>query len=177
MERPTTAFFMKPYKTTDSSTRIKFMRPILSASLVAAVLILASGCGGGSPEPQASSPPSIGSDLSAAELEHGIGPISAFTLDAVDQALAATGEEVFTVKCSACHKMNERYVGPALGDVTTRRSPAYIMNMILNPEGMVQRHPEARKLLTEFMTPMANQNLTEEEARAVLEFLRTQAPQ
>lgn len=153
------------------------MRHTISASLVLTVLLLAAGCGGGSPEPQASSTPSAGSDLSAAELEHGIGPISAFTLDAVDPALAATGEEVFTVKCSACHKMSERYVGPALGDVTTRRSPAYIMNMILNPEGMVQRHPEARKLLAEFMTPMANQNLTEEEARAVLEFLRTQAPQ
>jgi mono/diheme cytochrome c family protein len=153
------------------------MRHILSASLVLTVLLLPSGCGGGSPEPQASTAPPTGGDLSAAELEHGIGPISAFTLDAVDQALATTGEEVFTVKCSACHKMGERYVGPALGDVTTRRSPAYIMNMILNPEGMVQRHPEARKLLAEFMTPMANQNLTQEEARAVLEFLRTQVPQ
>lgn len=145
--------------------------------LVVAALILIMGCGGGSQEQQAPAEQTDESGLTAAQLEHGIGPISAFTPEEVDPAVATVGEEVFTVKCSACHKISERYVGPALADVTTRRSPAYIMNMILNPEEMVQRHPEARALLAQFMTPMANQNLTEEEARAVLEFLRTQVPQ
>ena len=151
------------------------MKAIVYSCLV--FFALAAGCGGGSQDPQAPTPPSADGGLSAAELEHGIGPISSFTLEAVDPVLADTGAAVFLVKCSACHKMNERYVGPALADVTTRRSPAYIMNMILNPEEMIQRHPEAKALLAQFMTPMANQNLTEEEARAVLEFLRTQVPQ
>jgi hypothetical protein len=39
---------------------------------------------------------------------------------------------------------------------------------------MVQQDPTAKELLAEFMTPMPNQNLTEEEARAVLEYFRTQ---
>jgi cytochrome c1 len=74
-----------------------------------------------------------------------------------------------------CHKMDTLYVGPALGEVTARRTPAYIMNMILNPQEMVERHPIAKQLLAERMTFMANQNLTVDEARAVVEYLRTQA--
>jgi hypothetical protein len=49
------------------------------------------------------------------------------------------------------------------------------MNMILNPEGMLAEHPEARAMLAQFAVPMANQNLTEDQARAVLEYLRVEA--
>lgn len=115
-------------------------------------------------------------ELSAFELEHGIGPIKApVVLGPVDPALAATGQGIFEQKCSACHKMETKYVGPALGEVTTRRSPAFVMNMILNPMEMVERHPIGKQLLAEHMTFMANQNLTQDDARAVLEYLRTQA--
>lgn len=115
-------------------------------------------------------------ELSAFELEHGIGPIKErLTLGPIDAGLAATGKGIFELKCTACHKMGEKYVGPALGEVTTRRSPEYVMNMILNPMEMVEHHPVAKQLLAEHMTFMANQNLTVEEARAVLEYLRTQA--
>lgn len=114
--------------------------------------------------------------LTAFELEHGIGPVKEpIPLGAIDKAMAATGETVFETKCSACHKMDTLYIGPALGDVTTRRSGAFVMNMILNPQEMVERHPVAKQLLAERMTFMANQNLTLEEARAVLEYLRTQS--
>ena len=114
-------------------------------------------------------------ELTAFELEHGIGPVKEpIQLGALDKAMAATGETVFETKCSACHKMDTLYIGPALGDVTTRRSGAFVMNMIPNPQEMVERHPVAKQLLAERMTFMANQNLTLEEARAVLEYLRTQ---
>ena len=48
------------------------------------------------------------------------------------------------------------------------------MNMVLNPQEMTRQDPTAKELLGEFMTQMPNQNLTEEEARAVLEYFRTQ---
>ena len=48
------------------------------------------------------------------------------------------------------------------------------MNMILNPDVMIKENELARNLYLEFNgSPMSNQGLTEEEARAVLEFLRT----
>ncbi len=107
------------------------------------------------------------------EMENGIGPVKEkLQLGAIDNALAKKGEDIFTAKCSACHKLDERYVGPAQRDVIERRTPEYIMNMILNPDEMIKRHPEAKKMLAQFMTPMANQNLSFEEARAVLEYFR-----
>jgi hypothetical protein len=46
--------------------------------------------------------------------------------------------------------------------------------MALNPEGMYTRHPDVKKLLGEYMTQMPNQQLTPQDARAVVEYLRTQ---
>jgi cytochrome c len=152
----------------------------ISGLLGLAVLVMAAGCGKEGEENERGEHKSEESreaeGLTAFELEHGIGPIKeAMTLASVDGALAERGKGVFELKCSMCHKMDTTYIGPALGEVTTQRSPAYIMNMILNPQEMVERHPIAKKLLAERMTFMANQNLTMEESRAVLGYLRTQA--
>ncbi|HEY9220071.1 MAG: cytochrome c [Lutibacter sp.] len=105
--------------------------------------------------------------------DKGIGPITSITLGEIDQKMADEGKAVFLAKCSACHKISKRVVGPALVGVTTRRSPEWIMNMILNPEKMVAENPIAKKLLAEYVAPMANQNLTEAEARLILEYFRT----
>ena len=106
--------------------------------------------------------------------DKGIGPIKELELGEIDPDLTKIGEELFIIKCSACHKMNKRFVGPALVGVTERRSPEWIMNMILNPDQMVKENPAAKQLLMEYLSPMANQSLTEDEARAILEYFRTQ---
>ena len=55
-----------------------------------------------------------------------------------------------------------------------RRSPEWIMNMILNPQEMVEKDRCAKDLLVEFNgAAMANQNLTREQARDILEYFRT----
>ncbi|MEQ9404056.1 MAG: cytochrome c [Cyclobacteriaceae bacterium] len=106
---------------------------------------------------------------------HGIGPIKAFELPAeIDQEMALKGQEIYDGKCTACHKAEKRFIGPAPKGILERRTPAWVMNMILNPEEMVQKDPMAKKLLMEYNgSPMANQSLTEEDARAVLEYFRT----
>ena len=138
------------------------------------VLFLVS-CGGGDSEAtkEAAAPKLSPDGLTQEQLKHGVGPISALTLGPQDDALAAKGAEVFELKCVACHKVNERLVGPPLAGVTTKRTPAFIMNMILNPEEMVKKHPEVRAMLAEFYVPMTFQNVTEDDARAILEYLRT----
>ena len=105
--------------------------------------------------------------------DKGIGPIKSITLGEIDEAMVAEGQVVFKAKCSACHKISKRFVGPGLAGITERRSPEWIMNMILNPEVMVAENPIAKKLLAEYLAPMANQNLTEKEARQILEYFRT----
>lgn len=103
----------------------------------------------------------------------GIGPVKQVELGPVDQAMADEGKEIFEGYCAHCHKTDKRYVGPALKEVTTRRSPEWIMNMIINPEVMVKEDPIAQALLKEYMSPMANQGITEEQARKILEYFRT----
>lgn len=103
----------------------------------------------------------------------GVGPIKSITLEGIDEVLAEKGKEIYKANCTACHKIGKRSIGPALQGVTERRSPEWIMNMILNPEEMVQKDPVAMALLAEYVAPMANQSLKEEEARAILEFFRT----
>ena len=102
----------------------------------------------------------------------GVGPIKSVTLGDIDEAMATEGEELFKTNCSACHKMDKRFVGPAMAKVTERRKPEWIMNMIMNPEQMVKEDPVAKELLAEYLAPMANQSITEDQARKILEYFR-----
>jgi len=156
---------------------MRCLRPALTLLLPAGVSLLL-GCGGSdqpAAEPAGGAAPAAAS-LSPFQLEHGIGPVTEpVALAGFDEELAEEGEELFETKCSACHKLGERYVGPPLGDVLDRRSPTYVLNMVLNPQEMYERHPEAKQLLAEYLSYMPNQGLTREQARAVVEYLRPEA--
>lgn len=105
--------------------------------------------------------------------DKGIGPITHINInEGIDNNMVESGEELFNNMCSACHKIDKRVIGPALGGITKRRTSEWIMNMILNPDQMVKENAQARKLLAEYISPMANQNLTEEETRDILEYFR-----
>lgn len=105
----------------------------------------------------------------------GIGPIKSVTLgEEIDMEMAALGEGVFNLNCTACHKADKKFIGPAPKGILERRTPEWVMNMILNPEEMTQNDPLARDLLMEFNgSPMANQHMTEEQTRQILEYFRT----
>jgi cytochrome c len=105
----------------------------------------------------------------------GVGPISSVTLgETIDETMVAKGKEVFDANCTACHKVDKKFVGPSPAGVTDRRSPEWIMNMIMNPEKMILEDPTAIALLAEHNgAPMANQNIAEADARAILEYFRT----
>ena len=102
----------------------------------------------------------------------GIGPVKSVTLDGINAGLVSRGQKVFETKCQACHQFEAKVVGPALKGVTQRRSPEWIMNMILNTNEMVEKDPIVKSLIAEYMTKMTYQNVSEEEARALLEFFR-----
>jgi mono/diheme cytochrome c family protein len=140
--------------------------------LALGAVFVAAGCGDSDAAPGADRDPEPG--LTAFQLEHGIGPITdEVVLGEPDEELAREGEELFQFNCEACHRMEQRFVGPPLGDVLDRRSPTFVLNMILNPEQMAREHPEGQKLLAEYPLIMPFQNISEDEARAILEYLRT----
>ena len=105
----------------------------------------------------------------------GIGPVRDVELGAsIDQSMAKTGKELFTNDCTACHRTDTKLIGPALKGVLDRRSPEWVMNMILNPQVMIKEDPIAKELLDKFNgAQMIDQNLAEEEARKIVEYFRT----
>lgn len=147
----------------------------LKVFVLALVVAIVSSCGGeGKKEVKSAQPEEPAKAVEVDPMkDKGIGPISSVTLGDIDEAMVAKGKDVFKIKCSACHKTTKRFVGPAMAGVTERRTPEWIMNMILNPEEMVAKNPTAKKLLAEYLSPMANQSLTEDEARQILEYFRT----
>jgi len=86
----------------------------------------------------------------------------------------SSGKAIYELKCMSCHKLTEeKLVGPGWKDVTKRRNPTWILNMITNVDMMLDTDPEAQKLLELCMVRMPNQNLMIEDARKVLEFQRS----
>lgn len=120
----------------------------------------------------------VNHDVKASEMvdlvNKGIGPIKEIHFDEINPQLVSAGEEMFSMMCSACHKVGKKFIGPKPNKIFDRRTPEWVMNMILNPEEMIENDPIAKKLLVEFNNaPMANQNITEDEARAIVEYFRT----
>jgi len=104
----------------------------------------------------------------------GVGPFKDITFaDEIDADMAAKGKAKFPV-CAACHMAEQRLIGPALKGVYERRSPAWVMNMIIAPDKMLKEDPIAIALLKEYNNSiMAPLGLNEEDTRAIAEYLRT----
>jgi mono/diheme cytochrome c family protein len=144
------------------------------SGLLLALVILISSCSGTEQNDQAKAENQETNGLSDFEMKHGIGPMSeVVSLEDIEMEKVDIGKEIFRTKCSACHKMDQDYVGPPLGDVLEKRTPTYVINMILNPVEMTKKHPEARKMLAQYMNQMTFQNVTQEEARAIVAYLAT----
>lgn len=93
----------------------------------------------------------------------------------VDPALAEQGHALFQSKgCVACHTIGKgRLVGPDLSGVTNRRSYAFVVGMVTNPDSMLANDTTAKRLLATYLTPMSNQGVSREEARGIFEFFRS----
>ena len=94
-------------------------------------------------------------------------------VEGLDAAMAAKGKSISETKCFSCHKTtDERLVGPGWKGVTAKHSPFWIMNVITNPDPMIDKDPELQAQLEICLVRMPNQNLNDQEAREILEFMR-----
>ena len=106
--------------------------------------------------------------------DKGVGPVKEIKLEPINQKLANEGKSIFNSKCVVCHSLDQKVVGPPLRSVTQRRTPEYIMNMLLNPQNMEINDPITKDLHKKYlMIPMTDQQFTQAQARSVLEYLRT----
>ena len=58
--------------------------------------------------------------------------ISILSISASGEVSAEAGKKLFKANCASCHKLDKKLVGPALGDVTQRRSEEWLLKWIRN---------------------------------------------
>ena len=87
---------------------------------------------------------------------------------------AAKGKELFQSKgCVACHTIGSgKLTGPDLKGATERREEEWLKQWIKSPDTMVFSDPIAKELLAEYMVPMPNQGLTDQEVIEVITYLK-----
>ncbi len=143
------------------------------------IMILTFACAPEKPKNQEEYAESVISSKSAVEdvikdPTKGIGAVKTVTLKVpIEQERVGRGLAIYEMKCSACHKLtDERLVGPGWKEITKRRKPEWVMNMITNVDVMLDKDPEAQKLFELCLMRMPNQNVSVGDARDVLEFMR-----
>jgi cytochrome c2 len=91
----------------------------------------------------------------------------------LDVAKADAGNKIYGIKCGACHKLtDEKLVGPGWKGVTTRHTAEWIMNFATNTDAMITKDPKAQAMLEICLLRMPNQNLSDDDARNVYEYMR-----
>ena len=86
------------------------------------------------------------------------------------------GEETFKSKgCGACHTIGKGKIsGPDLLGVTERRDEEWLKKWLKNPDTMVFTDPIAKEMLQEYMVPMPNVGLTDDQVSYLIEYLKSE---
>lgn len=154
------------------------MTKTVRTAAAAFCLLFVASCGSDSNNSSSGSSNTITTETTApaetpANSPSGVGPISEVKLNhPLNESMVANGKSVYELKCASCHKLSaEKLVGPGWKGVTDRRTPEWIMNFVMNTEEMLNKDTAAQKMIEECMVRMPNQNLTETDARAVLEYM------
>ncbi|MCZ2356000.1 MAG: cytochrome c [Bacteroidia bacterium] len=134
-----------------------------------------SGTNGASQETPSANNSATSANTASYDPKRGEGKFDASNVKvaALDESMVTKGDAIFKTKCSACHKLtDEKLVGPGWKGVTGRKEPYWIMNFITNPDAMIDKDPELQAQLEICLVRMPNQNLTDDDARHILEFMR-----
>jgi cytochrome c551/c552 len=142
--------------------------------LIATLVGLTYACSNSSSEKKETSSTDQASSDDSGSSPEGVGKFKHVDLSpSLDKKLADGGKTIYDMKCSGCHKLTaEKLVGPGWKNVTERRKPEWIMNFVTNTEEMLNKDTSAQAMLEICMVKMPNQNLSDEDARKVLEFMR-----
>lgn len=154
-------------------------------------LALLAACGGSAPEgstpaqpatpapptTNTPAPPATAPEPAPATTAYPAGFITAADItlgDRLDEGMITGAKKIFDAKCHVCHSMtDQKVVGPGWKGVINERKPEWIMNMMLHTQWMVENDADAQALVEETKTVMPDQQLTKEQARAMLELIRS----
>ncbi|MEI6184105.1 MAG: c-type cytochrome [Bacteroidota bacterium] len=141
---------------------------------IACIALLLMSCGDSSAPKTAGTEKATTDGSSSYDPNRGEGKFSKVEVTpSLDVAKATSGEKVYGVKCGSCHKLsNEKLVGPGWQGVTSRHTAEWIMNFATNPDPMITKDPKAQAMLEICLVRMPNQNVSDDDARNVYEFMR-----
>ena len=145
----------------------------LSCAVTAVIMYACSGGAGAGSSDKDTAQNGTTKSISDYDPHRGEGKFSNVEVGPLNETMVDAGKKIFDIKCSACHKLtNEKLVGPGWAGVTKKLSPAWIMNFITNPDAMIDKDPELQSQLEICLVRMPNQNLNDDDARNILEFMR-----
>jgi len=147
----------------------------ITALSVAACALLAIGCGSKEEAEKAAEAAPTPEQILAGKPEvHGTEVATVELTNPLNQEWIGKGKAIYDMKCLACHKLTaDKLVGPGWAGVTKRRKPEWIINMVINVDMMLEKDEEAQKLLEQCLVRMPNLSIPKDEARQILEFMRS----
>lgn len=156
---------------------MKKLQLVLGIMFSATVLISCGGSEGSASSGESTASSSTSTESSADDYDptRGLGKWDASNVDvsSFDMAMASEGKKISETKCTSCHKVtDERLVGPGWLGVTKKHAPHWIMNFITNPDPMIDVDPELQEQLELCLVRMPDQNLSDDDARKILEYMR-----
>jgi len=91
-----------------------------------------------------------------------------------DQAEVEKGKKLFQERgCLACHTIGKgKLTGPDLAGVTKRRDEEWLKKWLKSPDTMIMSDPVAKQLLQEYMVPMPNQGLSDQEIDVLIDYFQ-----
>ena len=153
-------------------------KAIFTTAILATVFLIGS-CGGGNTTSESKNTPAEqaapAGNASDYDPNRGDGKFNESNVQAgpLDAAMAEKGKAIAATKCNSCHKQSdEKLVGPGWKGVTERRTLPWIMNFITNPDSMIDKDRELQAQLEICLVRMPNQNLSDDEARSIVEYMR-----
>ena len=146
------------------------MRKIILSVIAVCTLFVSLKCGTETTSASTNQPTAAKKDT----VDHGIGTFKEVKLThPLDENMVNKGYLIYKAKCFACHKLTEeKLVGPGWKGISNKRAPEWVMNFITNTNLMLDKDLVAQQLMVVCVARMPNQNLTNEDARKMLEFMR-----
>lgn len=154
--------------------QVPIMKKTILSFVIAAAVAGCSGSQKNESDTAGETPQSMVTETETTASDQGVGKFKDIVLsETIDEAKVSKGRDISDVKCSSCHKLtDEKLVGPGWKGITTRRQPAWILNFITNTDEMLSKDPEAQAQLEICLVRMPNQNLADEDAMSILEYMR-----
>lgn len=89
-----------------------------------------------------------------------------------DQSVEEKGQKLFQEKgCAACHSIGKgKITGPDLLGVTERRNEEWLKKWLKSPDTMVMTDPIAKELFQQYMVPMPNMGLSDQDIESLIDY-------